>query len=609
VRQDFVPSFLSIFGRSAGLNAARLKYDGWSEIPPFDATLLARLDHQHVPSADGVKCLQATNVGTLVFLSGGVPLAGAYLGLSDWFPRVRVSGANVVSIYSATASGGKQDGLQLIPGESEQEAFQFPPGADDLDGSFRIVGTRGNHVVASRQMVFRAQLLSHDFAQPTHPDDWLVEGAASDVVPFTEVERQQWDAAADTTKPLPRSRGRTFSDTAMPRPARDVLADSDRRIDRFIEAVAAISTSRKGIPEGDIVSLADKAFGLKQDGLSVWDTLRAWVEAGYFDVLTRRRWRGRMYFARTPGLVVSRTKAGLAVTLFGLAPRVLRREVDAVAKSLGLTTSPTSSFNSNVPSPPMWLAPSDTECREFSAMTRLELHCAKSVEAFQTTVREVGDQSRQLLEHYEVRQTWDWTECGARSGSAKGVGPVRLRWLTRPDRPDYYTVERQRSVSWGSFSRTWAFLVAHVWSGRPAFRCAGFSTLIRSADGGSYLPLPIARAAMLQTGVAAGPCTLPSGHRSYAYEFPNESARIAVERLLGGAPKSAELWRRCRWLLEVVDSRKESASTDTVLLPAAVVRRLADLHDVPGARDLSRRRVPRFLVPHVQRFIELAGQR
>ena len=130
---------------------------------------------------------------------------------------------------------------------------------------------------------------------------------------------------------------------------------------------------------------------------------------------------------------------------------------------------------------------------------------------FLTTVREVGDQSRPLLEHYDVRQTWDWTEHGHTSGASKGTGPVRLRWLTRSDRPDYYTVERERSAAWGSYSRTWAFLLAHLWSEKPAFRCVGPVTLIRSAEDGSYLPLPIARAVVLESGVAAGSCTLSSG--------------------------------------------------------------------------------------------------
>jgi hypothetical protein len=79
--------------------------------------------------------------------------------------------------------------------------------------------------------------------------------------------------------------------------------DDDAKLDQCVEAVAAKSLRRKGISESELLDVFAQVLQAPQ-GSGIWDAVRGWMESGYIDALMPRRWRGRIYFARRPRLVV-----------------------------------------------------------------------------------------------------------------------------------------------------------------------------------------------------------------------------------------------------------------------------------------------------------------
>jgi hypothetical protein len=619
VRDDLLDPFRSIFPARDRPQIRRSRYDAWSEVAAFDIALLARLDTERSSPLERIRCLQPTRTGVQMRLAEGISLEAGYLGLPGFLPVVRVSNAEEIALYQLSPSDTVPE-IQLrgtLRARSEDpDSFEFPDGIGELDGRFNLVATREGHVLASRQVVFRARVVTHDFAQPTAPERWIIEAARSDVSSVTDATNELLDGVPEiredrssepNRRPTHRARG-TAAEGLAPSLA-SVTPDTDPRLDRFLEVAAAIAATRKGIAEGEFLTLLARCLGFDDSDL-VWGVARAWLETGYFDALTRRGWRGRVYFSREPRLVFLQRGGVAMVTLLGLAPYGLRRRVAAVLRSRGGIPRTPSSCSADVPPPPTWAV--DSVERALSISQELGLGPLLRVRSPAEVARPIREVCAEPLDppmNYEKRGVWDWSRGRFSPPPPPLVSRVQLSWLTRPDRPECFVVERDDGFSWWTYSRNWGLLVAYLWAAKPAFRQAGASAFTRASASGPHLPLPLARAVALRAGVAPGPYIAGGSAGGYAYAFADSEERTAIEDVLWGRRDTAraEIARRCRWLLALAESTRARAAGPRIALPPDLRRRLLAMSEIPESADLAACRVPPYLLPHVRRVAELAN--
>jgi hypothetical protein len=335
--------------------------------------------------------------------------------------------------------------------------------------------------------------------------------------------------------------------------------------------------------------------------------VRAWLEAGYLDVLSRRHWRGRVYFARRPRLVVARRDFGPTVVLYGLAPYRLRIRARTVLRDLGAVSLGGYSVSRFVGAPQAWalesIAVADSAAQEL-ALGPVEYVDAPSRP--RTPIEGAADGVTDRLPGYECQGVWDWERGGFRRGrSDSATEQVRIEWHTRADRPDLHVVVRRDGECWATFSRNWALLRGYVWAERLAFERRANMTLIRTSSFGPYIPLPVARVVALHAGVTAGPIDQSGRGGAYAYRLSSGTERRWLLHWLCGQQDDTQARRRLAWLLSA--SSDPLLAGDAVSLPADLRRRLRALAAIPEAARFSGRRVPRRMLPHLRRAIELAG--
>ncbi|MDQ3605882.1 MAG: hypothetical protein M3418_06830, partial [Gemmatimonadota bacterium] len=495
VRENLLPPFLAIFPLDRRPTAHPSPYSEWMAVSTFDGRLLRHFDHTRPGPLNGVRCLQPTVAGIQVRLSGGVPLQGAFLGLPLCLPVVKVRGADSVALFSLDANSvvpGALERLCLVPSVESDEIFTFPDDGDlVLDGRFNLIAKAGAHVIAQRQITFRSAMIWSGYSRPTDPERWMAEAMVPDVVvPIAGSEVPEVTSEPPTVGHRSRATARLGvapSDQDQGRiPRRLVIPEGDQapldceqededglRLDRFIECCAGWAANRKGIAEFDFLEWIGRGLSIEAYGLK-FDIARAWTEGGFFDRFIQRRWRGRVYFARDPELVVWRSGSRVHGTLRGLAPRAVRNRVQASAEANGAQRRSTRSHSPWVPAPLSWSGESSDMFERVATETEIgPIRWLRPVSDFVAPVAAVTAQGGEVPMHYSVKGTWDWHQGRFTPGSRRGRSPVEVRWLWRSDRPAYYEILFNNESFWSSHSRNWALLVAHTIAGVAPFERVG----------------------------------------------------------------------------------------------------------------------------------------
>lgn len=600
--------FLRLF-RAAGPSPRSTKFDGWLDIGPFDMATLQEPSGEREPRLSGVRCLQRTRVGSQLHIAGGVRVDGGYLGTRGLLPEVRCPAAREVTLFHVHAGA---DGIRtsfavaLVQHSERPDTFSFTEEQDDLEGRFNLVATRDGQVVATREVVFHARILGCDYAVPTEPQRWIVEAGGPDVLPASEGAECFLSHVREEDFPSVQPRGvAQLSDDSGECHTEEFSMDDVPGLDRFVEAVAAISVARKGIAESELVELLQKILRA-EGGRGVWDVVRAWLEAGFLDVFSRRHWRGRVYFARRPRLVFLDGEFGSRVVLHGLAPYRLRTLARKVFAEIGAVPLGVRSFSREVGVPLTWTVESIVSAE--AAVQRLALGALEFVRAphrLAMPIEAVTVPEDEMPSGYERQGVWDWEQGGFPNREpVGGSNGVRIEWHIRMDRPDRYVVFGRDGTLWSTFARTWALLVGHRWAERRPFEALGRATLLRPPGSGPYIPLPVARALVLRSGAVSGPMDSTGQGRAYAYRASNAGERDWLLHWLCGRRDHAEIHRRFAWLLAAA---RQSSGADVVVPPADLRRRLHTLAHIPDAVAISDRRIPRRMLPHLRRTIEMAG--
>ncbi|BAH40612.1 MAG TPA: hypothetical protein DGD08_04025 [Gemmatimonas aurantiaca] len=579
------------------------RFESWCEVAAFDVTELAEARESTAPELASVRCLQRIEIGPQLQLVGGVRVDGGYLGLSGLLPEVYCAEAEHASMFRLSEESGKRRSTHIATLEPVGErpgVFGWSPGHGDLEGPYVFAGTRDGRVVAPREVLFHSRGLSHDYEYPTDPARWLVEDCSTDVAPAGLASEIFLATGIGSPTRLPAVDALALESVHV---LRNRSVDDNNEHDRLVEALAAILMARKGIAESELIEILGKIVR-QATGFAVWGIIRGWVEAGYLDCLTRRQWRGRVYFARRPQLVLipDADLGSIRVVLHGLAPYRLRSAAREAFSRAGATPLSASSLSPYVPAPQAW---------RFTSVEHVNASIAEYRELGTVGMREpeelVGDFDSAVSDEaplppgYECQRVWDWAAGGFRRAHGSAApDEVRIECHTRSNGPDRYTIVagcRRRTT----LSRSWALLDGFRLAGRRAFTPVGSVAIVRSGDDGPQVPLPIARVIGLRAGIVGGPAETATLGQHYANATDGPSARRWLLAWLSGSRADEQVARRFAWLRAATDAR----GLDTVPIPADLRRRLRGLHALPDALSIAERRIPRHLLAHVRRAVAL----
>lgn len=625
VRRDLVNPFRSIFPVSDRPTPVPSRYPSWHEFPSFDGSLLARLGRSLPAGLENVRCLQPTVLRPQIHLSGGVPVDGGYLGLPDCLPTVRVSGADRVILSSVELDHDDVKAVERARLQKVQhvgDTFEFPWDEDlVLDGAFTLAAWSGEEVIAQRRVDFRELVVWPAYSRPTDPKDWLVEAAGPDMAPRTSdpaaPESLEGPRASSTrggsgsVRPAsPRIRelrlsARSFSERRVSVREFHADRDADRPLARFMEISAGLAIQRKGIPEPEFLDRLGDVLRI-DDYRTLWDVARAWVEAGFFDSLARRGWKGRLYFARDPRLVVWKTGDTIHATLMGVAPRHVRRRVQEIARSLDVSIRPTTSHSRWVPALLSWSASSGEALRRLAAECDLRIHhYLMPPGTFPTSLADIvaGAELDGEPHGYELRGYWNWERGLFTRELGSNDVPVAVEWYDRSDRQPVFLVRRDGTPYWSSHSRNWALLVAYTLASIPPFELVGDSDLARGVSGQIYLPLPLSRAIAAVAETSPGPAMLDNDRWTYTYSLRSQTERAAVLRAIWGSGVNTVTVRRARWLAQLIREHNSRPNARTIALSPELRNALLRNLEIPEFTALAAMNVSPFVLPHIRALI------
>jgi hypothetical protein len=613
VRRDLSTSFLDLLA-PARPQSRPAKFDNWFDIGPFDAASLHEVSTGGRHPLANIRCLQQTSVGPHIALSEGIRVDGGFLGTPSGLPVARCQDADAMTLFAVPTSGtdtGAALPASVLSRRIESEVFEFVE-ADrrEREGRFNLVAMRRGQPIASREIAFHSRVVASEYETPTDPQAWMIEAAGPDVLSardgrdvFLKTDPTSAQDAIELSRRTVALRSRLNNGEEFDPLVRSI--DDDTRLDQCTEAIAAISVRRKGISESELLELFAQILQIPQ-GPGIWDVVRSWIESGYIDALLPRRWRGRIYFARRPRLVMVVGEPDPTVVLHGLAPYYLRSRARAVFEEVGGKEAKAESVSPLVGGPISWIVESVGAAEEAALKLGIgSLEFSRPPLAIGQPIAQLLTSSSQALPGYQREGEWDWERGGFRAPRSKEDAPVRIEWRSRIDRPDLFVVEQGGGVSWFTYSRNWALLIGYLWSERSPFESLGRRSLRRVNSFGPYIPLPVARAIVLASRVASGPVDLADREATYAYCVSAAADKGRVLRWLSARREVGDAQRRLRWLLSVLG--ESNVAEDTFPVPARLRRRLRELSDLPEAAILSGKRIPRRWLPHLQRAVELAG--
>ena len=563
-------------------------YPGWSWVHlPTAGPLHAVSDR-----FPDVRCLQPTASGPALRVVGGVRVGATYLGFATVLPRV--ASEKAARVERVEAESGVPVALQ-----PDAEGLHAEPSPVALKGAHAYVGLDAQDREIGRSLVrFVEGTVSTDYRSLSDPQRFTVESTGPETVPWSEAH-----GGLEGSYPY----GATPSAPVGPSPTRfDGLLDSDAapslrtppegRWHAFVEVAAAYASRRTGVGEADFLALLTDVLRVPAGPL-LWETARAWVEAGAFEVLTPTTFPARRYLARRPHLVTS--NGGRVGVLVGLVPSAVQWEIAHVADDLGVGRDV-------LPSPSPWVA----SLLRFSAADPLALdELAQRVGlADSTPLRALGTvvpwpdadalgASDAAPEGYVANGTWSWKWGGFAHGSDDGPSLVRYQRSRASDR---YLVQDGAST-WCFQSRTWALLWALSRRRQPTFAYDGDGRLHRWGRSQAHLPVPIARALACTAG-PPGPTLGSDGEVGYAYPTTPAARRVLNARWFGPSndvPAAAD--RLARTIL--LRARQETGPS--VPIPARLARQLEPYAQHPGVGAVCAGRFSPSLMPHVSRLASL----
>ncbi|WP_161882812.1 hypothetical protein [Deinococcus alpinitundrae] len=299
--------------------------------------------------------------------------------------------------------------------------------------------------------------------------------------------------------------------------------DSAVGVKELVDAVAALACRRSGIRLNSLVEVFADATGWNRfdHAATLYELLRAWVEAGLLDVFHARGQPVSNVLARRPGFVAYRIGDGFRATLLGLLPSSGAFALEEAAARRGGTVVQ-SVFGAN-PWQPEALRLDVTDLSVLREITReLELQPVRwfdppgpgGVSPGQ------GPATCGSAPAYLTEKVWDWRASRfvhAPSTFARIGVQVELRRHLRCC-PVYVVTDDGCEVAWSEVRNS-----ALIWAYRLKYDDLPFSDeaggpVTRTWAGGLYLPLRYGRLCAVVGAGLSGPAVDSSGQvTSYTY--------------------------------------------------------------------------------------------
>jgi len=300
--------------------------------------------------------------------------------------------------------------------------------------------------------------------------------------------------------------------------------DAALGVRELVDSVAALACRRSGIRLNTLVEVFADATGWNrfEHTATLYELLRAWVEAGLLDVFHSRGQPASTVLTRRPGFVACRVGDGFRAALLGLLPssgvsaleeEIARRRDTAVQSVFGANPWQPEVMRLDVPD--LAVLREITRELELEPVRWFEAPGPEDVPAGRVSATQGPAPA------YIAEKVWDWkTSRFVRTPSASPRSGVQVELRRHPRRcPVYVVTDDGREVAWSEIRNS-----ALIWAYRLKYDDLPFSDepggpVTRTAwAGGVYLPVRYGRlCAVVGTGLS-GPAVDPSGHvSSYAY--------------------------------------------------------------------------------------------
>lgn len=598
VRGDRAAAVLAgLEGAGAPVRTRNSRYAGWTEFEGFSGHQLR--EAKLAAKFPDVLALQETIDAPRLVVRGGVRLPNGWLGRRAALPEFAVAPPDSVVTLEAVAWEGKQEAVQARAVADRPGVYVVPMPPDlplDLDGGYLVRARVGDTIATTRPVEFRSHVLSAAYRSLARPEDWLSEAGTIDTSPLERGARTAGEVSVllgDGVPLLSLPDEESLSET---------VAGPSPKVASLTEILAGLSLRRRLIGAAELADWFGRALGVR--GEVLWETARAWVEAGALDALVYRRWRCRAYLARRPRFVVSARPRAPTVfaVLQGLAPFAVEREIERAAERFGAVVERLRPAGPLVPVPLVLRAPSQSVVEAVSSAAGIEPpERLLPIRSRLERIERVADMRSELRKNHRLAGYWHWD--GGRFSPSPPKSEVVVEWYRREDVPDAYVVQRDGEVLWHSLSRTWALLVAANCRGSRPFQADGPNRLRRALPG-LYLPVPFGRWATASSGRCPAPRDGQAAGTDYVYVFAGPGMRTQALDALWPSSLPEALAVRGRHLAQILLARSSSPEPHAAV--PGWMRRLFELHAAAlGCGRLARLvHVPRRLLPGLTAFAE-----
>ncbi|CAK0750631.1 hypothetical protein CCP3SC15_160020 [Gammaproteobacteria bacterium] len=503
------------------------------------------------PVFSNVRCLkQIAHTAHITIYDGIRCKGGGYLSRFAALPKFRLEGGQQLRLNQLSTILTSTKILSLSQDKIGWRLLDSPEIHAGIDGEFEVVAENQNGKrIGTQRIRFQREVLVWNYGSPSDLARWEIETGQRDTVSLATTDHPLWEVSA-AWEPGQCIRATTQLSINEIDPDWHHAGLGD-----LIEVLAAIGTTRTlGLAEIEFLNLLRRFLNIdEKDYCLTWDIARAWVETGFLQRISDRRWRSIRYLPQVPRLYVSQTVGGTwCGVVLGLAPIYLLNRLANTAKDRKIEAQWVASVSSWLP-PGLALTTATAEVlRNFARHHGLDAVIASSL--FDSLAPlEKALRSDDPPINYSCYATWDW-ERGRFHKVANGnlsMDNPGVFWYRREhgDQPDYFIARSDNKRMLWSYSRVWTLLAASRLLDRRIYAYQPTIGFVRQTAGGIYLPIVVGQLTFALSGNAPGPVRNEDGSVTYCYPlFDKAQVEWVGTQLLGWTLKNPEQQHIPDWL-------------------------------------------------------------
>jgi hypothetical protein len=291
------------------------------------------------------------------------------------------------------------------------------------------------------------------------------------------------------------------------------------------DALAALSSRRSGLRYRTVQQLLEELTGVHDYALH-HELIRAWAEAGAFDLVRSQSYSSTRIVARRPRFVAVRRGPLIEASLIGLVTRARAAQVRRLSRDVGVVQH---ELQPGCPWQPTTLRLRGPEAvvrdiGQRSGLANLEwLAWPRNTSVPPHLHVDVHDQelwTDSPPAGFDLAKVWDWEAAEFRRDGSTDPEGVQLEQRVQRESCSIYVVLVDGSPRLWTHVRNWALLYAHVAAGRPPFVLNRSGWLTTVGHSPVHLPLPLGRLCAILGEGLAGPMLDAGTQRVTGYCYP-----------------------------------------------------------------------------------------